>query len=585
VLERTNFRDGFQRLAKPEKRDHHGGVPTKTPPTNVRSLSHARAHREGLKEKLAALELENESLQEEACRWRLAHLSDQEFKQKQIHKLELELAETKEALGDALQQLAWLRKQVFGTKSEQGISEESIPEPNQENEEAEPETMLGRTENEPRKRGQQRGAKGHGRKNRDGSLNTLEETVEIPGLCCERCTTPFKALKQTDDTRLVQHAVDIWLEVWHRLRYVPQCDCDGNKIVTAPAPPRLFPRTGFGNSMWMHLVIQKFLFQIPTHKTLQDLAMKGLQVSQGTVTGGFQKIDGLIDGLYEQVLNHCRAADLWNGDETSWRVFEDGEGLKKWWLWLISSSDAAVFVMDKTRSSEVPQRFFTASAGILLTDRYSAYKALKNCIRKAYCWVHVRRDFVSILDGRPESRDWARSWIRWIDDLFDANRDRLDVLMNRGSSKEMIAAAQMQVEELVEELRKRWEAELCDQKSLKDHQLKALKSLKKHWEGLTVFVDEARVPMDNNRAERLLRGPVVGRKNYLASGSEWSGHFAAKMFSLLQTWHMNDLDPHALLLDYFDECSKTPGKPPPDLSPFLPWSMTAERKLLFRLKK
>jgi transposase len=114
-------------------------------------------------------------------------------------------------------------------------------------------------------------------------------------------------------------------------------------------------------------------------------------------------------------------------------------------------------------------------------------------------------------------------------------------------------------------------------------QLKVLKSLKRHWTGLTVFVDDPRVPMDNNRAERLLRTPVVGRKNYLGSGSEWSGHFAAKMFTIFQTWLMNGLDPYAMLLDYFEECSKISGKPPPALAPFLPWQMSQDRRAEFQL--
>jgi transposase len=556
-------------------------MPARKPPTNVSSLSQARHAREHLRDEVSALRADCERWKGEADHWRRLHFSDQQQKEKQIQKLELELAQTKEALGDALQQLAWLRKQVFGSKSEQGIAEESdTDETTNEVSTAQPEPV-----EQKRNRGQQPGAKGHGRPKRDGQLHTIEETIELQGVCCKRCLVLFKPLKQTDDTRLVQHAVDIWLEVWHRLRYVPQCDCEGNKIVTAPAPPRLFPRTGFGNSMWMHLLVQKFLFQIPTNRTLQDLELKGLKISQGTVTGGFQKIDELIHGLYEQIVNHCRGADFWNGDETSWRVFEDGEGLKKWWLWLVSCDDATVFMLDRSRSSEVPERFFAGSAGILLSDRYSAYKVLKDSIRKAFCWVHVRRDFVAIFDGRPESKEWARRWIRWIDDLFDTNRDRLDVLMNRGASRQMIEAAQKQVEKAVAEFRVRWESELLQPKQLEPHQLKVLKSLKRHWDGLTVFVDEARVPMDNNRAERLLRGPVVGRKNYLSSGNEWSGHLAAKMFSLMQTWLMNDLDPCALLLDYFDECSKTPGKPPLDLGPFLPWSMSSDRKAEFSLKK
>src|SRR5581483_7214198 len=99
-------------------------------------------------------------------------------------------------------------------------------------------------------------------------------------------------------------------------------------------------------------------------------------------------------------------------------------------------------------------------------------------------------------------------------------------------------------------------------KTLKDAQKKALKSLRKHWDGLTIFADDPLVPMDNNAAERALRNPVVGRKNYYGSGSERSGHFSAKMFSIFQTWLINGLDPIRLLQDFLQRCAQTRGQPP-----------------------
>ena len=96
---------------------------------------------------------------------------------------------------------------------------------------------------------------------------------------------------------------------------------------------------------------------------------------------------------------------------------------------------------------------------------------------------------------------------------------------------------------------------------------------------------DPRIPLHNNRAERLLRNAVIVRKNSFGSGAEWAGHLAAKLFSIFQTWLINGLDPQALLLDYFNECSKSPGKPPPDIRQFLPWSMSAERKQALALPK
>jgi transposase len=88
---------------------------------------------------------------------------------------------------------------------------------------------------------------------------------------------------------------------------------------------------------------------------------------------------------------------------------------------------------------------------------------------------------------------------------------------------------------------------------------------------------------DNNRAERLLRNAVVLRKGSYGSGAPWAGRLTAKVFSVFQTWLINGLDPQALLLDYFNECSKTPGKPPPNISQFLPWKMSEERKIKYAL--
>src|SRR5262249_17902144 len=102
---------------------------------------------------------------------------------------------------------------------------------------------------------------------------------------------------------------------------------------------------------------------------------------------------------------------------------------------------------------------------------------------------------------------------------------------------------------------------------------KVLTSLQEHWSGLTLFVDDPHIPMDNNRSERLLRGPALGRKNYYGSGALWSGRLAAALFSLLATlqlWHIN---PRLLLHWYLQSCAEAGGQAPKDIEPFLPWNL------------
>lgn len=105
-----------------------------------------------------------------------------------------------------------------------------------------------------------------------------------------------------------------------------------------------------------------------------------------------------------------------------------------------------------------------------------------------------------------------------------------------------------------------------------------LKSLKNHWQGLTVFVDYPQVAMDNNTAERSVRNPAVGRKNYYGSGSVWSAHFAAMMFTVLQTVVLWGLNPPHWLHAFLQACAENARATPSDLSSFLPWDMSQERK-------
>ena len=107
---------------------------------------------------------------------------------------------------------------------------------------------------------------------------------------------------------------------------------------------------------------------------------------------------------------------------------------------------------------------------------------------------------------------------------------------------------------------------------------KVLESLQEHWVGLTRFVDDPRIPMDNNGSERRGRGPAVARKNFYGSGSEWSGQLAAAAFSIFATLSMGKLNPRKWLTWYFEQCAAAGGKVPADIQPFLPWNLSEEKK-------
>jgi len=126
------------------------------------------------------------------------------------------------------------------------------------------------------------------------------------------------------------------------------------------------------------------------------------------------------------------------------------------------------------------------------------------------------------------------------------------------------------------------ERELADPQ-LRQPCRKALTSLQEHWTGLTRFVDDLRIPLDNNASERANRGPAVGRKNYYGSGSLWSGRLAAMLFSLFATLTRSGLNPRLWLTWYLEACALNAAKAPAEISHFLPWNLTPERRKFLAL--
>jgi transposase len=358
-------------------------------------------------------------------------------------------------------------------------------------------------------------------------------------------------------------------------------------VVTAPPPDKLIPKSNLGISVWVLILQRKFQFFLPLHRVLAELRGHDLHLAAGTITGGLQKLVPLFQPLYELLVEHNRHEKHWHCDETRWPVFEKRADKANftWMLWVFAAKQSIVFVLDPTRSHDVPETHFgDAAEGIINVDRYSAYKAMSQVkagkLTLAFCWAHVRRDFLAVLTGWSELTNWALQWVEEIGTLYHLNDQRL--LLKENASA--YAEADERLRAQVEQMRQRRDRELAEPK-LRPPQRKALESLQNHWAGLTVFVDHPEIPLDNNEAERRQRGPVVGRKNFYGSGAFWSGRLAAMMFSLLQTLQVWDMDTGKWLTAYLSACAGAGGQPPLDLQRYLPWTMTAQEREHFSATK
>ncbi|MEK6236028.1 MAG: IS66 family transposase, partial [Planctomycetales bacterium] len=432
-----------------------------------------------------------------------------------------------------------------------------------------------------KKRGQQPGRPGPAR--RDYShLPVREEFLDASpeDRVCDGCGKPLADLGETEDSEQVEVEFTVHRRRMRRRRYRKTCDCPGSRTLTAPKPPKLIPKGRLGVSAWVHLLLEKFHAARPMQRTIEQLTLLGLPLAPGTVTGGLKRIERLLEPIYAALRERNTQSSFHHADETRWLVFveKDGKSGPRWWLWVFVGEDTVVYVLDPSRSRKTPESHFPDDfEGVLMVDRYSAYQAMKQVkegkLVLAFCWAHVRRDFVRIGKGYPELKDWALTWLRRIRDLYRLQRAR----RREASDAPGYASADAALREHVAAMRRSRDAELADEQ-LRAPCCTALRSLTKHWSGLTLFLDDSRIPLDNNFAERLMRNPAVARKNYYGSGAEWAGRLAMMMFSLFETLKLGKINPRLWLTWYLESCAARGGESPTDVTPFLPWNLTEERR-------
>ncbi len=443
-----------------------------------------------------------------------------------------------------------------------------------------------------RPRGQQVGSKGHGR-TQHPDLPVIEEVRELTGeeQCCSSCGAAFESFPGTEDSEIIEIQVQGYIRRIKRQRYKKTCRCPKTPgIITAPPAPRLIPRSLVGVSVWTEVLLGKYLYCTPTHRLCTALASLGQPIAQGTLTGGLRKLgvvfEPLVAAMYEKQMTERR----FHGDETGWKVFERLEGKVgyRWYLWVTQSASVVYYRLAPGRGADVPKAHFAGLSeaiepAILVCDRYVAYKCLaedNGAIVLAFCWAHVRRDFLEAARSWPALEVWMLSWVEAIGELYRRNDQRLALWEQSRSLARQSPAFTARHQALLRklsEMAERREQALQDN-TLHSAQRKVLESLKNHWPGLTVFVEHPEVPMDNNTAERSVRNPVTGRKNYYGSGRLWSAELAAMMFTVLQSVVLWGLNPRHWLHSFLSVCAAQGGNPPADLSPFLPWSMDAVRR-------
>ncbi len=399
----------------------------------------------------------------------------------------------------------------------------------------------------------------------------------------------------------------------HKYFFDPE---DKSKIITAPIPPRIIPQGKFGDEVWIDILIDKYQQHIPIERQIFPAHQEDVDFHAGTIFNGLQYIyTHYLEMLQEVFVDEIRKSSRWHADETRWYMLND---LKKklWYMWGFKSENTTLFVLDSTRSANVPAKTlfginevkdfgYTEIAEenlkILCVDRFSSYKCLENLglVILAFCWAHVRRDFTDTLKKYPKNNiliKWANSWLTAIAGLYHLNNKRVSFL--KGKDRDKFLDYDIKLKDAISKMKDDMLSEVktgdtAKEKLKKDETLdletevkyKIMVSMNNHWDGLNIFVNNPEIPMDNNKMENGIRPIALGRNNYRGTCSDWGGELSAIMYSLIETCKQNKINPKAYFKYYFDACIKSEiHKDKVELQKYMPFNLSKEEKIKFKLE-
>lgn len=434
-----------------------------------------------------------------------------------------------------------------------------------------------------RPRGQQPGSSRTNSSRRDYShlpVMEHEHDLDESEKKCSICGQSHTLLNSTEDAEIIEIEVKAHRRKIIKNKYRKCCSCDNGQaaIITAKSPGRVLPRSPYGVSIWVELLLNKYRYALPINRSISRLEDIGLNMPAGTLTDGFKRMLALFEGIYDKLKEHNLSSELWGGDETGYKVFVPVEGKagNRWQLWVFHTAEAVVYLLNPSRSAQVPLDYFNKSIeGILVVDRYSAYKKLARLypgLTLAFCWAHLRRDFLECATKWPALQDWALDWVQRINDLFHLNNQRRQayLLGQDYSHHQQELCTQIEVfKQCIDEER--------SHSSLPTGKREVLESAYNHWEGLTVFVEHPQVPMDNNGSERALRVAKLIAKNSYGAMSNWSAQLTQILLSVFATLQLWKINPRMWLTNYLQACADNYGKAPENTDEFIPWKMQPEQ--------
>ena len=482
-----------------------------------------------------------------------------------------------------LEQIRLLRAQLYGRKSEKVIPVDGpqplplfdMPEPEGLEDEAVEEIHVpGHT----RKKG--------GRKPLPDDLPRVEVIHDInekDKTCACGCELKKIGEETSEQLDIIPAKIQVIRHI--RPKYAcPECEGvgdDGPTVKIAPVPPQIVPKSIVSPSLLAYILTGKFIDHLPFYRQEKQLIRLGVDVSRTSMCRwamqAAEACQPLLNLLEEEVL----AGMYIQADETTLQVLnEPGRSpTSKSYMWVFRRGDPdrpiLIYQYHPTRSGDVANAFLRDFEGTVQTDGYAGYDFLdtKKAIRHIGCWAHARRKFTDVTKALGKNRkagaaDKALSYIR---KLYAIEKK---IRKGEYSIEQIYEIRQAESQPILDDFKK-WLKKKKQQTSPKGLLGRAVTYTLNQWHRLIGYIEDGHLSIDNNMAENSIRPFVVGRKNWLFSGTPEGAEASALLYSLIETAKANQLEPWAYLRYIFDRLPLAATLK--DYEVLLPWNITPEQ--------
>lgn len=397
---------------------------------------------------------------------------------------------------------------------------------------------------------------GHGPR-AQATLPTCEIRHELPldQRACPACGGELSEMTGQAETSERITTVKLTYQVEQHVRQKYRCGCNG-AVVTAPAPPTLIPGGRYAPEFAVGVAVAKYADHLPLERQVRMMAREGLIVDSQTLWDQLNALARHLEATYDALGRRALDAPVINVDETRWTMMGSTK-VAAGTVWGVRAPTVSLYRILPGKSAEEGRQVLAGYRGTAVVDGFAVYTVLARDgpgLTLAHCWAHAKRKYDEIVDQWPLA---CAEIGALIGELYAI--ERLVPGPFPGDAAAQALRQQLRQDRSRPILDHIWHWATVQVGLPRSDFGKAVRYMLERWEGLTRFVADPRIPLDNNAAERALRGPVLGRKNHYGSRSLRGTHVAALFYTLCETARLVGVDPHAYLLHAVHAAIANPG--------------------------